>query len=47
MIVDRPELIPQPEQCQEEKYYEIVKTKNVDNCERRSEFSFVQPGHYE
>ena len=46
MIRDRPELVPQRQQCQEDKYYEIVKTKNVDNCERRSAFSFVNPGHY-
>lgn len=46
MIRDRPEMVPYPEQCQGQKYYEVIKTKNVDNCEKRSAFSFYKPGFF-
>ena len=47
MVRDRPELVPHPEQCAEDKYFEVIKTKNVDNCDKRSAFTFEQPGHYQ
>ena len=47
MIRDRPDLIPNPEQCQgQDQYYEITKTKNVNTCERRSAYQFFQPGQF-
>ena len=27
MVRDRPELVPHPEQCAEDKYFEVIKTK--------------------
>jgi len=47
MVRDRPELVPHPEECAEDKYFEVIKTKNVDNCDKRASFSFEQPGHIE
>ena len=46
MIVDRPEMIPYPEACPEEKYYGLTKTKDVAKCEKRSSFAYFAPGHY-
>lgn len=46
MIRDRPELIPYPEECRGQKYYEVTKSKNIDNCEKRSAFSFYKPGFF-
>jgi hypothetical protein len=46
MIRDRPELIPFPQECPEQKYFEVVKTKNIDNCEKRASFSFHKPGRF-
>ena len=46
MVRDRPELIPRPEACREDKYYEVIKTKNVGSCERRASFSFYKPGYF-
>ena len=34
MVRDRPELVPHPEECAEDKYFEVIKTKNVDNCDK-------------
>ena len=31
MIVDRPEMIPYPEACSEERYFGLTKTKDVGN----------------
>jgi len=47
MIRDRPELIPQPEKCEEQRYFEVVKTKNVNECDQRSAFSFVPEGRFQ
>nr|ADD73552.1 vitellogenin 2 [Paracyclopina nana] len=44
MIRDRPEYVINHESCPEQKYYSIVKTKNVDNCERRASFNSFKPG---
>ena len=46
MIRDRPELVPQIEKCPEQRFYEVVKTKNVNNCERRSAFSYYPEGRF-
>ena len=46
MIRDRPELIPQIEQCPEQRFFEVVKTKNINNCERRSAFSYYPEGRF-
>lgn len=46
MIRDRPDLVPYPQECQQRQYYEVVKTKNVDNCEKRAAFSFFKPGQF-
>lgn len=46
IVKDRPELITFPEACTEEKYYGIIKTNNVDNCEKRDSFGFFQPGRF-
>ena len=47
MIRDRPELIPNPELCPAgQKYFEVIKTKNTENCERRAAFYFTKPGRY-
>ena len=47
MIRDRPELIPQLEKCEEQRYWEVVKTKNVDKCEQRAAFSFIPAGKFQ
>jgi len=47
MVRDKPELIPLPEQCQDQRYFELIKTKNVDNCESRASFSFYKPGKFQ
>jgi len=46
MVFDKPELIPFPQLCTGQRYYELVKTKNLDNCERRPAMSFYKPGVY-
>ena len=46
MVRDRPELISHPDQCQGQRYYELIKTKNVDNCENYAAFSFTKPGKF-
>jgi len=46
MVVDRPEMVPYPEACPEEKYYGLTKTKDVAKCEKRSAFNYFAPGHY-
>jgi len=46
MVVDKPEMVPYPEECRGQKYYEVTKIKNVDNCERRSAFSYYKPGFF-
>lgn len=46
MIRDRPELIPYPEECRGQQYFEVTKSKNIDNCEKRSAFSFYKPGYF-
>jgi len=46
MVVDRPEMVPYPEACPEEKYYGLTKTKDVAKCEKRSSFNYFAPGHY-
>ncbi len=46
MIVDRPEMIPYPEACSEERYFGLTKTKDVGKCEKRSAFNYFAPGHY-
>ena len=35
MVRDRPELVPHPEECSEDKYFEVIKTKNVDGGSSR------------
>jgi hypothetical protein len=46
MVTDRPEMVPYPEACPEEKYFSLTKTKDVAKCEKRSSFSYFAPGHY-
>ena len=48
MIRDKPELIPNPELCQGQKYFELIKTRNTENCAKRATFfaSFAGSGHY-
>lgn len=44
MIRDRPEYVINHESCPEQKFFSIVKTKNVDNCQRRASFNAYKPG---
>ena len=46
MIVDRPEMVPYPEACPEERYYGLTKTRDVAKCEKRSAFQYFSPGHF-
>jgi Lipoprotein amino terminal region len=46
MIVDRPEMVPYPEACPEEKYFGLTKTKDVGKCEKRSSFNSFAPGQF-
>ncbi len=48
MVRDRPEILPQPEICQQQgqKYYEITKTKDVNTCEKRVAFNWYKPGSF-
>ena len=47
MVRDKPELIPNPELCPaDHKHFEVVKTKNTQNCERSAAFYFTKPGRY-
>jgi hypothetical protein len=47
MIKERSEKIPNGQLCpQGSKYFEIVKTRDVNSCVKRSSFSFYKPGFY-
>ena len=46
MIVDRPEMVPYPEACREQKYFGLTKTKDVGQCEKRSSFNYFSMGQY-
>merc|ERR1711899_261495 len=47
MVHDRPELVPRPELCEGKKFFEVIKTKNVDNCDRVASFYSYKPGHFQ
>ena len=44
--LNRPEMVPYPEACSEEKYYGLTKTKDVGKCEKRSSFNYMGLGHF-
>jgi len=46
MVVDRPEMIPFPEACPEQKYFGVTKTKDVAKCEKNSGFNYFGTGRY-
>ena len=49
IIKENPELIPMPSKCpsnaSERKYFEIIRTRNFNSCEKRPDFNFFKPGH--
>ena len=49
LIAEKPELIPLPSKCPTNptarKYFEIVQTRDLNSCERSTQFNFFKPGN--
>ena len=49
MVAEKPELIPLPSKCpsnpQARKYFEITRTRDLNSCERSTQFNFIKPGN--
>jgi len=46
MFIEKPELVPYPEACTEDKYYGLTKTRDVSKCEKSSSFSYFKPAQF-
>jgi len=43
MVKEDPRMIPTPEACHGDKFFEVVQTTNFSNCEKRPVFNFAAP----
>jgi len=46
IVRENPTLVPVPEACPTNKYFEVVRSVDFNNCQKQSSFSFYRPGHF-
>merc|ERR1711962_115766 len=46
IVRENPTLVPVPEACPTNKYFEVVHSVDFNNCQKQSSFSFYRPGHF-
>jgi len=46
IVKENPTLVPMPEICEEQKFFEVTRNIDFENCEKMASFSFYRPGSF-
>jgi len=46
IVKENPEMVPMPEACPEQTFFEVIRNVDFENCEKLSSFSYYRPGTF-
>merc|ERR1712142_974789 len=46
IVKENPEMVPMPEACPEQTFFEVIRNVDFENCEKLSPFSYYRPGTF-